>query len=124
MPTNAEMFETMRNWHIWTGADYAARETDAEGRYASAEEHLAVRDQRTVDPIEVLSTTYDLIQSLSAGRGAAHTQPPRRGATWDQVAVALNVRADQVRNEFTAMVGWCSEHRPDFVDLARYRAAV
>lgn len=123
MPTNAEMFETLHNWHIWTGADYAAREADAEGRHASAEQYRVVRDQRTVDPLHVLATTQNLIESLTAGRWDAITEARLRGATWDDIARAMSKRADDIRNEYAAMVEWLTTHRPDFVGLARYRAS-
>lgn len=124
MPTNAEMFETMHNWNVWNGADYGARVADAEGRHTSAEDLRAVRDNRAVDPLQVLSTTHDLIESLTAGRWDAITEARLRGATWDEIARTLNQRTDAVRNEYAAMVDWVATHRPDFVDLDRYRAAL
>nr|WP_145983068.1 hypothetical protein [Pseudonocardia sp. AL041005-10] len=124
MPTTSKMFETLTTWHQWNGADHRSRELDAQGRHTSAEEYRALRDRHTVDPLDILSTAYDLIQRLTAGRWDAITEARLRGATWDQVAVALNVRADEVRTEYAAMVDWCSEHRPDFVDLPRYRQAL
>ncbi|WP_344024308.1 hypothetical protein [Pseudonocardia kongjuensis] len=124
MPTNADMFETLRTWHVWAGADSSAREADAEGRHATAAKYRAVRDEHTVDPIQVLSDTYDLIQSLTAGRWDAITEARLRGATWDQVAVAVNQRVEEIRNEYAAMVDWVAKNRPDFVDLDRYFRAL
>jgi hypothetical protein len=36
----------------------------------------------------------------------------------------MNERPDAVCNEYAAMVDWVAFHRPDFVDLDRYRAAL
>ncbi len=57
MPTNSAMFEVIHNWTVWNGADYGARLADAEGRHTTAADHRAFRDQRTVDPLMVLSAT-------------------------------------------------------------------
>ena len=124
MPTYSQMFDTMRAWNAWNGADYGARVAEAEGRHGTAQDHRAFRDARTVDPLYVLRTTFELIESLQAARWDAITESRLRGATWDEIAHAINERPDAVRNEYSAMVDWVATHRPDFVDLDRYRAAL
>ncbi|ALE86010.1 hypothetical protein [Pseudonocardia sp. HH130629-09] len=106
MPTYSHMFETLRNWFVWSGADCGARVAEADGRHAAAAEYRAVRDQRTVDPLDVLRTTVELIESLHAGRWAVVTGARLRGATWEEIGHALNERPDAVRCEYTAMVDW------------------
>ncbi|MFP5072395.1 hypothetical protein ACLFMI_22355 [Pseudonocardia nantongensis] len=124
MPTYSQMFDTMRSWNAWNGADYGGRVAEAEGRHSTAQDHRAFRDARTVDPLHVLRTTFELIESLHAGRWDIITEARNRGATWDEVGRAMNQRTEAVRCEYAAMVDWVATHRPDFVDLGRYRAAL
>lgn len=56
------MLGIIQNWTVWNGADDGARLADAEGRQATAEDHRAFRDQRTVDPLQVLRASHDLIE--------------------------------------------------------------
>lgn len=118
------MFEIIHNWSVWNGADHGARLADADGRHATAADHRAFRDHRTVDPLQVLHTTHDLIESLTAGRWDAITEARLRGASWGDIARAMNQRAEEIRNEYAAMFDWVATHRPDFVDLDRYRSAL
>ena len=124
MSTYSQMFDTMRTWNAWNGADYGARVAEAEGRHRTAQNHRGFRDARTVDPLDVLRTAFELIESVRAGRWDAITEARLRGATWDEIARAMNERPDAVRNEYAAMVDWVASHRPEFVDLDRYRAAL
>lgn len=124
MPTYTEMFDTMRAWNAWNGADYGARVVETEGRHGTAQDHCAFRDARTVDPLDVLRTMFELIESLHAGRWDAITEARLRGATWDDIGRAMNERGEAVHCEYAAVVDWVATHRPDFVDLDRYRAAL
>ena len=124
MPTYSEMFETVRDWNCWNGADYGVRVAEADGRHTAADDLRTRRDARTVDPLHVLCTTFELIESLHAGRWDTITEARLRGATWDEIARAMNERPDAVRTEYAAMVDWIVTHRPDFVDLDRYRTAL
>lgn len=124
MPTYTEMFETVRNWNCWNGADYGARVAEAEGRHDTATEHRTFRDARTVDPLHVLRVTVELIESLHAGRWDAITEARLRGATWEEVGRAMNERPDAVRCEYAAMIDWVATHQPTFIGLNRYRAAL
>jgi len=72
----------------------------------------AVRDNPAVDPLQLLRITHDLIESLTAGHGEVITEARLRGATWEQVAMAMNQRVDEVRNEYGSMVEWFATHRP------------
>jgi len=124
MSTYPQMFDTFRSWNAWSGADYGARVAEAEGQYATAADRRAFRDTHAVDPLAVLTATFELIETLHAGRWDAITEARLRGSTWDEVGRAMNERPDAVRCEYAAMVDWVTTHRPDFVDLDRYRASL
>lgn len=72
----------------------------------------AVRDQTTVDPLQALRTSRELIESLHTGRWDMITEARLRGATWDAVALAMNQRTDEIRNEYAAMVDWVAQPPP------------
>lgn len=123
MPTYSQMIETMQNWFIWSGADCGARVAEARGRHADAAEYRAVRDQRTVDPLDVLRTTVELVESLHAGRWDVVTEARLRGASWKEIGHAMNECPEAVRCEYTAMVDWLAIHRPGSIELDWCRVA-
>lgn len=67
---------------------------------------------------------FELIESLHASCWDAITEARLRGATWDEVGRAMNERPGADRYAYTAMVDWGAAHRPEFVDLDRYRSAL
>lgn len=66
MPTFAEMFETIHTWNAWTTAADGIR-VEHRGQPTVAENYRAARDEHIVDPLRVLRTTTELIESLDAG---------------------------------------------------------
>ncbi|MEU6701733.1 hypothetical protein [Pseudonocardia sp. NPDC046786] len=124
MPTYSQMLDTMQNWFVWSGADCGARVAEADGRHTDAAEYRDVRDRRTVEPLDVLRTIAELVESLHAGRWDVITEARLRGATWTEIGHAMNERPDAVRCEHTAMVNYFADHQPDHVDLDRHRQVV
>ncbi|MEU9821062.1 hypothetical protein ACIGG9_12040 [Pseudonocardia alni] len=67
-----------------------------------------IRDERTTDPLHVLRTTVELIESLRGDTFESITEARNRGATWDQIGDALRERPYAVRWGYIAMCGYSS----------------
>lgn len=77
-------------------------------------------DEQTTDPLHVLRTTAELIESLRGGTFDTITEARRRGATWEEIGNALRGRPEAVRCEYAAMTDYLTAHRPPSVELDRH----